>query len=47
MAQFSEAVRGASYDYDECKPIEQFDFLEEARNMAAVRTAANKTASDE
>lgn len=47
LAQFSEAVRGASYDYDECEEIEQFDFLEEARIRAAERFAANNTASSE
>ena len=44
LSQFSEAMRGSSYDYDKCEGIEQHDFLEEARKMVAEREAAKGNA---
>ena len=40
LAQFSEAVRGSSYDYDDCSPIAGSDFLEEAKRKAKDRALA-------
>lgn len=39
LAQFSHAVKGSSYEYDETSPMANDDFLEEARKRAKKRSS--------